>query len=423
MQKLQAIAEDYRTVKNYVYARFGGVASLPKLYPGYTIQNEMAKSGLRETLGMPSVYFYLAVFEALGDLKNQWIQVKAQVSKAVGKNENFTPEDAHYLRYVLKIRNCFAAILNYAPMELEKGYEEKYKELASIVDTHRLDNYLRRQVRNHLKKLHADRAEGFSIVERAYRYGDHGIYLSTKESRKRMFVPLTDNNQYSRQLYIKLHQETNDLEILVPIDVKVKRHEDYKNQVGVSLGIFTMLTTDGGRTYGERLGEYVTWQSKWIEKETRSYQKNRQDNPGRKRYMEQKRRVDEGQHAYINMELNRFLREEMPKVLYLPKLPGKNRGGRIKEYNRVANMWQRGYIRQRLLQKCREESVEVVEIFGKDISRECSQCEAMGTTKEGIFVCPECGLRMDRKVNAACNAKKWGSHKNRTVNKGRDSFD
>ncbi|MCI8599210.1 MAG: hypothetical protein HFJ10_12365 [Lachnospiraceae bacterium] len=52
MQKLQAIAEDYKAVKNYVYTRFGGVASLPKLYPGYIIQNEMAKSDLRETLGM-----------------------------------------------------------------------------------------------------------------------------------------------------------------------------------------------------------------------------------------------------------------------------------------------------------------------------------------------------------------------------------
>ena len=45
MQKLTDIAGDYRTVKNYVYQRYGGIASLPKIYPGYTVQNEMTASG------------------------------------------------------------------------------------------------------------------------------------------------------------------------------------------------------------------------------------------------------------------------------------------------------------------------------------------------------------------------------------------
>ena len=50
MQKLLDIAEDYKKVKNYVYDRFGGIGSLSKLYPGYTVQNEMTKSGYREML-------------------------------------------------------------------------------------------------------------------------------------------------------------------------------------------------------------------------------------------------------------------------------------------------------------------------------------------------------------------------------------
>ena len=66
MRKLQEVAEDYRRVKNYVYARYGGIGSLSKIYPGYTVQNEMTRSGLRDSMGMPSVYFYLAVFDALG---------------------------------------------------------------------------------------------------------------------------------------------------------------------------------------------------------------------------------------------------------------------------------------------------------------------------------------------------------------------
>ena len=69
MARLQEIAEDCCKVRNYVYGRYGGIGGLAKLYPGYTVQNEMTKSGLRESLGLPSVYFYLAIYDALGDIK------------------------------------------------------------------------------------------------------------------------------------------------------------------------------------------------------------------------------------------------------------------------------------------------------------------------------------------------------------------
>ena len=92
MQKLLDIAQDYRKVKNYVYVRFGGIGNLSKIYPGYTVQNEMTGSGYREKLGMPAVYFYLAVFDALSDIKSQWSRTKTKIVKLVNKNESFTEE-------------------------------------------------------------------------------------------------------------------------------------------------------------------------------------------------------------------------------------------------------------------------------------------------------------------------------------------
>ena len=41
MEKLREVAEGYGKVKQYVYARYGGIGGLPKIYPGYTVQNEM----------------------------------------------------------------------------------------------------------------------------------------------------------------------------------------------------------------------------------------------------------------------------------------------------------------------------------------------------------------------------------------------
>lgn len=408
MQKLLDIAEDYRKVKNYVYVRFGGIGSLSKLYPGYTVQNEMTASGYRETLGMPAVYFYLAVFDALGDIKSQWTRTKSKLVRLVNKNESFTEEEKHYLRFLLKVSNAFEAVLNQRTVELTAKVDRQYRELAEQVDTEQLHRYLRRQVRKYLVKLHTDAADVFSIAERAYRYADHGIYISIKEKRKRVFIPLTDNNQYKCQLRIKLYPKENRVEIKVPVNVVVRSHVDYQKQVGVAVGFYTMLTTDEGHRYGEELGRYQSTYSEWIWEQTNSYRRNKKDNPGRKKYTVKKRRLEEGLHSYINHELNQFLEKEKPKTIYIVKLPKPKAGGYNKKINYSVAQWQRGYIRKRLMQKCKEQAVEVVEVIGKDISKECSKCGGTGTKAEGMFRCPVCGYLEEEKTNTARNVKKRG---------------
>jgi hypothetical protein len=280
MRKLQEVAEDYRRVKNYVYARYGGIGSLSKIYPGYTVQNEMTRSGLRDSMGMPSVYFYLAVFDALGDIKSQWTRTRAKLLELVGKHEGFSREEKHYLCFLLKVSNAFEAVLNRKPVTLPGDIRKRYEELAAQTDAERLDRYLCRQVRKYHGKQHTEQAAGFSLAERAYRYGDHGIYISVKEKRKRVFIPLTDNNRYRRQIYLRLYPERDRVEIHVPVDVTVREHEDYINHTGISMGYHVMLTTDRGNCYGEELGRYQTEYADWIREQTRKYNENRTDNPG-----------------------------------------------------------------------------------------------------------------------------------------------
>ncbi len=408
MEKLQEIAEDYRKVKNYVYSRYGGIASLSKIYPGYTVQNEMTGSGYRETLGMPAVYFYLAIFDALGDIKSQWTRTKTKISKLINQNEGFTEEDKHYLRFLLKVSNAFEEVLNQKPVELPNTVQKQYIKVSSKVDAEKLNKYLCRQVRKHHVKLHTDRADGFAIAERAYRYADHGIYISIKEKRKRVFVLLTDNNQYKCQLRMKLYPQERRIEIKIPVNVSIHNHKEYRNEVGVAVGLYTMMTTDEGHRYGEELGKFQLEYSEWIRAQTNSYRRNKTDNPGRKKYYAKKRRMEERLHCYINQELNRLLREEKPKTIFIVKLPKPQAGGHNKKINYVVGQWQRGYIRKRLTQKCKEQSVEIVEVLGKDISNECSECGAIGMKAEGRFHCPACGYEMVEKVNTARNVKKRG---------------
>lgn len=408
MDKLQEIAWDYSKVKDYVYQRYGGVRSLSKIYPGYTVQNEMTRSGLRESLGLPSVYFYMAVFDALADIKSQWTRTKSRILKNVGRNQELSPEEKHYLRYLLKVSNAFEAVVNHEQVHLKAEMQKQYDQLAKTVDVKRLDNYLRRQTRRTHVKMSTGAADGFSLTEKAYRYGEHGIYITIKEKRKRIFVPLTDNNRYTRQLYIKLYPQEGNIEIKAPVNVKIRRHQDYTSQVGVAVGMYTMLVTDEGRSYGEKLGEYQIELADWVRTQAKNYHPNNEAECGRKKHAAQKQRMTEQLHSYINMELNRFLKTEKPKIIYIPKLPKPQKRSGDKGINNSVNLWQRGYIRKRLQQKCLEQSVEITEVFAKNISNECSRCGAPGKKKDGMFICDTCGYQAENKQNAAQNAKRRG---------------
>ena len=409
MGKLLEIAEDCRKVKNYVYQRYGGIKSLSKLYPGYTIQNEMTESGLRADLGLPSVYFYLAVFDALGDIKSQWGHVKRKSLRCIQENENLTPDDRHYLRFVMKQSQCFEGILMGKPVDLSEDWEKPYEELRAQVDASRLDHYLNRIVRRYLCKLHTDRADGFSVGERAYRYGDHGIYLSIKEKRKRIFIPLTDNNQYKKQLYIKLLPEERSLIIHAPIESAIRPREGYCREVGLAFGLVNMFVTDEGHVYGENFGTYQFALAEHVRAGNARYSRNKKNNPGRKKYYAQKQRLEAALHTYVNMEINRLLETERPGQIYIPKLPRSSKAGVNKTYNHAVGMWQKGYVKGRLTQKCREQSIRLTEVWGKHISSECSQCGSAGNKCKDVFSCDVCGLELPERINTARHVLKRGT--------------
>ena len=408
MERLLEIARDCREVRNYVYDRYSGIRSFSKIYPGYTVQNEMTKSGLRERLGLPSVYFYLSIFDALGDIKSQWARTKRQIEKNIRANENLTHEDRHYLRFVMKQSKCFEAILAGGEVSLPGEWAARYQSVCEGVDSHRMDQYLRRQVRRHLDKPHTDVADGFSVSPKGYRYGDHGIYLSMKESRKRLFIPLTDNNRYTRQVYIRLYPEERRITINVPVEVKQRQPAGYEGEAGLAMGLKCMFVTDQGRTYGEKYLEYQSALTDYVRERLARHGRNAKNNPGMKKYNAGKARLERALHDYVNVEINRLLETEKPGIIYIPKLPASSKAGFNRRANATVSMWQKGFVKSRLLQKCRERSVELVEVFGKVISSQCSGCGEEGKRENERFFCASCGLELPERQNTAKNVLQRG---------------
>lgn len=321
MGKLRDIAKDARTVKNYVYWRYGGVKSIGKLYSGYTVQNEMTACGLREELGLPSAFYYSAMNDALADIRAQWTRVVSVIRDNARRNPGFCDGDRHYRRFVLKFESCYANIFNGMEPVIDDKLKDRLDALRSGADCKRLDGYMRRQARRHEKKLRAVNASGFSVTEKGYRYGDHGIYITTKERRKRIYVELTDTARYGGRLYILLDEERRMINIKAPVYVHIKNRGGRSGSVGLSLGVEHMLTTDAGNVYGAEYGAYHRRLVGYVKEKGGGNRREKENNPGSQKYSAGKRRLEEGLHNYVNREVNRLLREEKPGAVCLPKLP------------------------------------------------------------------------------------------------------
>lgn len=417
MAALREIAEDCAAVKAYVYSRYSGIRGMGKVYQAYTVQNELAETGLREQLGIPTVYFGLAMFSALTDIKSAWSNLRRRLVPLVRKNENLNDEERHYIYMVLKSDRLYEKVLNREPFDPPKQFAGK-------LDFKRLHNLICRLTRRHKTKMTPpENQDYFETYRRAYAYKKGGIAMATKVPYKRVFIPLTDNCKYDCQITVHLLEDR--IVLSVPIEVRVKKHADYTNRIGAHLGYVTMITTSDGRRYGEKLGEMLSVETERItcvlarrnrlhgryrvhrqEGEDRKAENIRRNNLGRKKYERQKEKNDVRIKTYINAELNRLLETEKPAEICVSSMSKQFAGQMSGAVKQKLSRWQIGYIRRRLEFKCRLQSVNLRLVNPAYTGRVCSDCGGLGVRKGQLFRCGSCGAEMDYGTNAARNLLK-----------------
>lgn len=223
MEFLKEIASDYAKVKAGVYERYSGIGSLGRLSSVYDIMTEMRRCGLREQLELPSVYYELAVRDAISDIKGMWGMVKNKIRTLVTANENLSGDDRMYLRTVLKLDKVYAAILN------QEDYTMPEKAAGLNLDRDRLNRLLRRLTRKYLMKPTAGRADSFCVSPGGYSYKENALYLVSRIPRRRVMLPLKDHKTSARQIRVCI--KNDHAEIAIPAEVKKRKHGDYKNTI------------------------------------------------------------------------------------------------------------------------------------------------------------------------------------------------
>ena len=212
-------------------------------------------------------YFVIRFFAATGVRVNELTKLKVEdvklghldiYSKGGKVRRIYIPkalqeETLFWLREICR-QSGFLFLNRYGSPITPRGISGQLKKFAVRYHinpdvVYRLHRYLCRQVQKHHTKSHSDTCDGFFSSTGTHCYAEHGIYLTTKERRRRIFIPLTDGNQYKSQIYVKLIPERNGVELKAAIQTVVHFHSDYVNQVGISLGMSAMLTTHEGHIY------------------------------------------------------------------------------------------------------------------------------------------------------------------------------
>ena len=420
MEFLRWLAGAYAKVKQATYERYGGIGSLGKLTPGYTALNEMRGSGMRQELGMPVVYYELAILDALSDIKGRWGILRETLKRLAAFNESFSEDDRKYIRTILKWGSVYAAILKGDTYQ-EPGMAEKLQ-----VDKHRLNNWLRRQTRKHLGKMRVMSQEGFAVSPKAGYSYKHGVMrIAGRQPRRRVEIPLRDGRQFSRQLRVLLRED--HVVLMAPVTREASLPEGWTNEIYVHIGDVDALTLSNGHIYGAGLNKLTDAETERLDSKNRLRNRYREaerearaagkagkaaaisaNNLGTLKYRRQKKRSRAATENFINAALNKMLAVEKPCRIIITHPVKAGKGNKLaKSAKRKLARTFRGFIRERLQEKCMERSIELVRIASKGTGAVCSNCGETGTRVPGNrFQCGHCGYEASVSLNGARNIEK-----------------
>ena len=93
-------------------------------------------------------------------------------------------------------------------------------------------------------------------------------------------------------LDISLNPQKKSIEIIIPIFVNTQQHEDYVDEVGISLGLWNMITTSTGKVYGSSFGTMQQEISQFILEE--NYRKEKENASDTQKYQARKEKNERG---------------------------------------------------------------------------------------------------------------------------------
>ena len=415
---LERTGKTFRNCRNYFFSRFYGIRSITRLENGRKLRDSLMKENLANISKMPARYWKIALVQVLGNLKTLLENVKLKIRKASHNNINLSDADRHYINNILKYENYLSSVLNFK--KLDKYIYEKHN-----VNFRRLNSLIRRYYRRYRGKIPCSHKTNFLLLDaEMYRYEKGMIAISTVKKGRRLPIKLKDERIFKGSLTLKW-----DTRLIIYGTAKTECGEEGNpvNVVAIDKGRRKLVTSTLGNSYGTGYSEFTSDLIKKQEKKMkerqfywnlyRNFLKSEKtlkaenvllNNLGKKKFNKFSERIREKSRSYINHELDLFFETEKPTEIVKEDLTWENLNGKSKgkNFNRIINRWEKGYLDSQIEWKSEQRGIKVTNVNPAYTSQICHICDNFGNRDGETFACPHCGNKMDADVNAAHNIRK-----------------
>ncbi len=236
--------------------------------------------------------------------------------------------------------------------------------------------------------------------------------------RERVYLPLYVRKYHRRYLQYKHGRVTitKDREdFYACISVKVPEKKPFKPQgfLGVDFGYYNIIVVadERGREVMRFQGDELIQRKEYYEKLRARRQQRLMSIFGIK-----DKDLGHKDRNYVN-NLNHKIAKElvltakrMRKAIVIEKLKGVKKNRNAKKIRKILHRWSYYNLIQKIKYKAKLEGVPVIEVSPRNTSKTCSNCGFIykNFKNQRLFHCPNCGLIIDRDLNASINIARKG---------------
>ena len=410
LEVMEELGERIRHARNYMYSRLAGINSYLKLYKGKEIRNEWVKDEkLVNQFRLPARFWKITLDEVIATLKSLWSNACNKIKEAAKENKNLSPDEKSYIYYVCSAPPLFGLILTKKTFKLP----DKIKKLD--IEEKRIHNLIRRYARRYRGKIPYSYSKTFQLDANMYRYVQEKdktyIEISTHIKHNRVRLKCMDQNIYHKNIRVTFDQ--NGFTLSHTVENKQRQCWEVENEIAVDKGHKTLFVSSSGKHYGSGLNQLLNTETERLNQvnqkrnpyyamvrtleEKGHFEKAkriRENNLGKIKYTKNKNRHDATVKGYINCEINRLVKEEVPSKIGIENLVFVSWDDTYpKHVKRKLSRWIKGYIDERLTFKCEINGIEYIYVNPAYTSQECHVCGCLGERKtQEKFVCSTCGM-------------------------------
>jgi putative transposase len=288
---------------------------------------------------------------------------------------------------------------------------EKYPNLYSncIIEAMDIAIGIVKSCKNNIEKPTFD-SYMIAFKNRDYRILSNGVVVPI--NKRRVFIPLYIPKKFKSYLSkyktgrLTVIKKNNEYYVTISLNIKPPKRE-CKNVIGVDIGVYNLVVVADakGRELLRVLGDETIEHKKMLEYKY-SIKQQRASRYSKKCIMGNKYR---NYSRYINHCIAKQIVEIAKKynaIIILEKLKGVK--GKSKSLRKLFRKWPYYDLIQKIEYKAKENGIPVVKVSPRNTSKTCSRCGYVNKRlkNERVFVCPKCGLEIDRDLNAAINLAK-----------------